>query len=132
MVVVDSNVWIDYLRRTDSDAGRRLDRLLERGEVLLTGVVLAEILQGASGEGDHERLEAALEAATYVEVSREAWVRAGRLSRELRGSGQILPLTDLVVAAVALEGDHQLFTFDPDFHRVPGLRLYDWKGNTDA
>ncbi len=127
MIVVDSNVWIDYLRRTNSDAGRRLDLFLERGEVLLTGVVLAEILQGASGERDHERLEAALEAATYVEVGRAAWVRAGRLSRELRGSGQAIPLTDLIVAAVALEGNHELFTFDPDFQRIRGLRLYDWK-----
>lgn len=127
MVVVDSNVWIDYLRRTDSDAGRRLDVLLERGEVLLTGVVLAEILQGVSGERDLERLETALGAATYVETGRAAWVRAGRLARELRGSAQAIPLTDLIVAAVALEGGHELFTFDLDFQRIPGLRLHDWK-----
>ncbi|HEY8767782.1 MAG TPA: PIN domain-containing protein [Dehalococcoidia bacterium] len=132
MVVVDSSVWIDYLRRTDSDAGRRLDDLLERHEVLMTGVVLAEVLQGASGERDHVRLESALEAAAYVEVTRAAWVRAGRLSRELRGSGQAVPLTDLIIAAIAVEGDHELFTFDPDFQRVPGLRLYDWKGGAHA
>ncbi len=127
MVIVDSNVWIDYLRRTDSDPGRRLDRLLDRREVLLTGVVLAEILQGASGEDDVTRLDAALGAATYVEVERAAWARAGRLSRELRASGQSIPLTDLIVAAVALEGGHEVFSFDPDFERIPGIKLYDWK-----
>jgi hypothetical protein len=127
VIVVDSNVWIDYLRRTDSDPGRQLDEFLGRGEVLLTGVVLAEILQGTTGERDLDRLEVSLEAATYVEVGRPAWVRAGRLSRELRSSGQTLPLTDLVVAAVALEGDYELFTFDPDFQRIPGLRLYEWR-----
>ena len=126
MIVVDSAVWIDYLRRTDSDAGRRLDRFLEQGEVILTGVVLAEILQGTSGERDHARLEAALETATYVEANREAWIRAGRLSRDLRKSGHGIPLTDLIVAAIALEGGHQVFTFDPDFKRIPDLALYDW------
>ena len=126
MIVVDSNVWIDYLCRTDSDAGRRLDLFLERGEVLLPGIVLAEILQGVTGEEDHERLTEALEAATYVEATRSAWIRAGRLSRELRIAGQSTPLTDLIIAAIALEGGHQLFTFDPDFKRIPDLNLYDW------
>jgi len=132
MIVVDSNVWIDYLRHTDSDPGRRLDRLLERREVLLTGVVLAEILQGASGENDVARLDAALGAASYTEPNRTVWVRAGRLSRELRGAGTPLPLTDVVIAAITLEGDHELFTFDPDFQRIRELKLYDWKRPSDA
>jgi predicted nucleic acid-binding protein len=127
VIVVDSNVWIDYIKRVDSDAGNRLDTILEDREVVLVGVVLAEILQGASGEQDHDRLDDALRATTYVEVDREAWVRAGRLSRDLRRSGQMIPMTDLIIAAVALEGDHELFTFDPDFKRIPGLRLYKWE-----
>ena len=128
MIVVDSNVWIDYLRRTDSDAGRRLDGFLEKGEVVLIGVVLAEILQGTSGERDLQRLETSLgTAATYIDIDQAAWIRAGRLSRELRSSGQTLPLTDLIIAAVAIEGNHELFTFDEDFQRVPELRLYDWR-----
>lgn len=126
MIVVDSNVWIDYLRRTDSDAGSRLDGFLAQREVILTGIVLAEILQGTTGDDDFEVLADALATATYVEIDRRVWLRAGRLSRQLRASGQPLPLTDVAIAAVAIDGDHRLFTFDPDFKRIPGLKLYDW------
>lgn len=131
MVVVDSTVWIDYLR-FDSEIGRRLDELLERREVVLTGIVLAEILQGASGDKDHEQLQTALDAAVYVDISKAAWIRVGRLARELRKAGQALPLTDLAIASVALEEDHELFTLDTDFQRIPNLRLYDWKDPSNA
>ena len=127
MVVVDSNVWIDYLRHADSRPGARLDELLELREVVLVGVVLAELLQGSTGERDHARLEPALEAAEYAEIERASWARAGRLSRELRASGVQIPLTDLIIAAFAIEHEHELFTFDKDFQKVPGLRLFSWE-----
>lgn len=92
----------------------------------MVGIVLAEILQGTTGEDNVTRLDNALKTATYVDIDRTTWVRAGRLARELRAIGQPLPMTDVVIAAVALEGDHLLFAFDPDFKRIPDLKLYDW------
>lgn len=44
MVVVDSSVWIHYLRTPDSPVGRELARLLEADEVAIRGVILAEVL----------------------------------------------------------------------------------------
>ena len=52
---------------------------------------------------------------------------AGGLSRvAISGiEGRLTPLTDLLIAALALEGEHQVFTLDDHFQRVPGLRLYE-------
>ncbi len=44
---------------------------------------------------------------------------------QLRGQGRLIPLTDLIIASLALEGDHQVFTLDEHFQRVPGLKLHE-------
>ena len=125
MVIVDSNVWIHWLRTPHTDIGRELVRLLDSHQVSMAGVVLAEVLQGARGEPEFDRLRTLLAALPYLETTKQTWARAGELAMQLRGQGRLIPLTDLVIAALALEGDHQVFTLDEHFQRVPELKLYE-------
>ena len=39
-------------------------------------------------------------------------------------TGITIPLSDLIIACVALSGDHEIFTIDPHFEKVDGLRLH--------
>jgi predicted nucleic acid-binding protein len=61
----------------------------------------------------------------YVEMTVKAWQRAGDIASILDGQSTPIPLADAIVAAVALEGDHEILTRDKHFERIPGLRLYD-------
>jgi predicted nucleic acid-binding protein len=124
LVIADTNVWIHYIRHESGEIGQELDDLLEDRKVALVGVVLAEILQGATGEQDHQRLAHALEMIDYIEDSRDAWANAGRLVRTMRERGEQMPLTDLLIASITIAGDHELFTLDRAFSKIPGLRLY--------
>ena len=48
---------------------------------------------------------------------------------ELDSTGQRIPVTDALIAAIALEGQHEVFTRDErHFERIPGLRLYQPEG----
>ena len=125
MVIVDSNVWIHWLRTPNTDVGREFVRLLDSHQVSMAGVVLAEVLQGARGEPEFDRLRTLLAALPYVETTKRTWVRAGELAMQLRSEGRLIPLTDLVIASLAMEGGHQVFTLDEHFQRVPGLKLYE-------
>jgi len=125
MVIVDSNVWIHWLRMPNTDVGREFVRLLDSHQVSMAGVVLAEVLQGAGREPEFNRLRVLLAALPYLETTKQTWVRAGELAMHLRGQGRLIPLTDMIIAGLALEGDHQVFTLDEHFQRVPGLRLYE-------
>ena len=125
MVIVDSNVWIHWLRMPNTDVGREFVRLLDSHQVSMAGVVLAEVLQGARREPEFDRLRTLLAALPYLETTKQTWARAGELAMQLRGQGRLIPLTDLVIAALALEGDHQVFTLDEHFQRVPELKLYE-------
>jgi predicted nucleic acid-binding protein len=92
----------------------------------LTGVVVAEVLQGLTRDsGPIERLLAECDIleptgfATYRE--------AAALFRTARARGISLTTVDTLIAAVALEHDASVFTLDRDFShiaRVTSLALY--------
>lgn len=132
MVVVDTAVWIDYLRNKRSSQGDKVAELIHDGRAALVGVVLAELLRGLRSQGERDRLERELTGATFLEMTKAAWRRAGVVGSLLESAGQAIPMTDVFIAALAVEGDHEVFTFDKHFERIPGLRLYDPRGGDSA
>ncbi len=50
MILVDTTVWVDWLRDRDTPATLFLDELLEEGDACLAPVILQELLQGARCE----------------------------------------------------------------------------------
>ena len=124
MIVVDSSVWIEYLRTPDSQHGRALDSLLDRKEALVTGVVIAEVVQGVRSAQQRTAVADYLLRLPYSDLSKEGWSHAGELAYQMRRQGQTPGLADLAIATVAIEGGHELYTLDADFQRVPGLTLH--------
>lgn len=101
-----------------------MDRLLGRNEVVMAGPVLAEVLQGARTTKELQALSNRLTALPYVEMTKGTWGRVGRMAFELRQRGHTVALVDLLIAALAIEHDHQVYTLDDHFQRIPGLKLY--------
>ncbi|MBI4236344.1 MAG: PIN domain-containing protein [Chloroflexi bacterium] len=124
-MIADTSVWVQYLRAPNSPEGREVEALLARRELRTTGVVLAEIIQGARSEDERKDLAESLDALPYLALDKAGWMKVGDMSRTLRRQGRPVPLTDLAVAVVALEHDLALFTLDQHFRRVPGLRLHE-------
>ncbi len=66
MIIADISVWIPFFNRPDSLEKRVLDHLIDTNEIVLVGVVLAEILQGCRTEKDRLTLKDALCALHYL------------------------------------------------------------------
>ena len=132
MIVVDTTVWIDYLRTRRSSLGDELIKLIDDGRVALVGVVLAELLRGLRDQNDRERLESQFRGVTFLEMTRAAWRRAGIVSADLDRRGEPIPPSDVFIAALTIEGDHELLTRDKHFDRIPDLRLHKPEGAPDA
>ncbi len=101
--------------------------LLDRGEVVTCGPVVAELLAGSDGEVA-ERMWATLSSLQWAGLASSAWQEVGALARRLRQQGQSLPLTDLTIAVAASRAGHVLWSLDSDFERIApaldGLELY--------
>lgn len=124
MVVADTSVWIEYFKGGHEPARAALRDLIRAEQAALVGMVLAELLQGSRSSKETDALLSKLAGLPFLETSFSTWRRTGELSASLRRKGITLPLSDLVIAALALEHGCQVYTLDPHFEQIPGLPLH--------
>jgi predicted nucleic acid-binding protein len=124
MVIADTSVWIPFFNRPDSSEKYALDMLIDADEVVLVGVVLAELLQGCRTLAERTTLSEALLALRYFEVSQATWSNTGDLSAQLLRKGVTVPLSDVLIAALAIEHDCRVYSLDAHFRKIPGVVLY--------
>ncbi|MCP4663560.1 MAG: PIN domain nuclease [bacterium] len=132
MFLVDTSVWIDYLRKVRNDPVIRFEEILEHGYPFgITGVIYQEILQGADSKKSFARLEEYLSTQEIYEPadSLSTYTEAARIYFQCRRAGITIRSTiDCLIARIAIENDLVLLHNDRDFDRigsvVPGLRLF--------
>ena len=124
MVVADTTIWIEFFNRPESKEKRAIDLLIDDADLALVGPVLSELLQGCRTAGEVNAIIDHLSALPFLEMSFSAWQRAGELSSSLRRKGTTIPLMDLIIGALAIEHDTEVFTTDPHFAKIPGVKLY--------
>ena len=124
MVIVDTSVWAQAYRDSESDAARELASLLVRDKVVMVGPVMSELLAGAKNEEQFEFLSSRLTVLRYCEFDKDTWVRHATLSAHLRKAGNKIGMADTAIACIALQHDLPLYTLDGDFDRVPDLRFH--------
>ncbi|VTU25819.1 type II toxin-antitoxin system VapC family toxin [Variovorax sp. RA8] len=117
MILVDSSVWIDYFRGTDSVSADRLDQLLQTEPVAIGDLILAEVLQGFSSERDFTEARKLLTALEVVTLRGEAFaIDAAGNQRRLRALGFTVRKTiDTLIATWCIENDGTLLHDDRDF-----------------
>jgi tRNA(fMet)-specific endonuclease VapC len=123
-VLVDTSVWIQYFNKLNSKPGKSVEGLLQEGRVVVTGIVLTELLQGAKIEKEFNAILESMAALPFLETTQNTWIKAGRISYTLRRKGITIPTTDLIIASLALEHDCLIFTLDPHFEKISDIELY--------
>lgn len=116
MSLVDSSVWVDYLRGTPGQATSYLRNLLRTELPAITEPIESELLAGA---GLHElwRLERLIDGLPVLTVAPEFDYRdAAAIYRACKRSGRtVRKLNDCLIAAIALRYDAMLVHKDADF-----------------
>lgn len=123
-LLVDTSVWIDYFRN-NLHAAEFLEKQLLEDNVYIVGIIVSELLQGIKNETDREVIRNSLDAINYINMNYADWIRAGDISYSLRKNGVTLPLTDISIAAAAIENKLAVVTSDKHFKHIPGLKVMD-------
>jgi predicted nucleic acid-binding protein len=120
--LVDSSFYIDRLRAGD-DPLEELAAASDDWEILTCGVVKTEVLRGLKFKNANRRMTDAMNCMIFLQTTASVWDRVIRLAWELDRVGKFMQVTDLIIAASALEADAAVLTLDSDFRRVPGLQV---------
>lgn len=132
MVLVDTSVWIDYLRGTPTAANEAVDTVLSAGQPFaITGVIYQEVLQGADSPETFARL------AEYFGTQRfchpadpiRTYAGAADLYGRCRRAGITIRSTiHCLIAQLAIEHELLLLHNDRDYLHIkqvaPELRFY--------
>jgi len=118
MYLLDSSVWIEYLRPNGAAGIReRVRGIIEREEAVCCGIVLVEVLRGAKREKDYSALDEALRALPQLPLDDRVIEQAARWGFVLGSKGVTVSTTDLLIASAA-HGRAVLVHRDGDFRRI--------------
>ena len=67
----------------------------------------------------------ALRALDHLEMTESLWRDAGRLSTSLCQMGVTLPLSDILIATLAMAHGLSVLTVDRHFTQITGLRVFE-------
>lgn len=121
MILVDTSVWIDFLRGRNTTYRRTLHDLIEQEEdICITGIILTEILQGVNDErAGNEIKQYLLDFPIYHPRSITTNIEAAQLYKQCAKKGKTVRKTvDCIIAAISIENGLVLFHNDRDFDSI--------------
>jgi hypothetical protein len=132
MYLVDTSVWIDYLREKSNQATQYFAGILEKNISFgITGVIYQEILQGAKSINDFKKLTTYLSTQYFFHPADPIYTyeSSAKLYFDCRRKG-LTPRSsiDCLIAQIAIEHNLILLHNDKDYDLIqqvaPKLALY--------
>ncbi len=127
MVCLDTDVIINFFRK-EKTALNTLADLEESGiRITTTTINTFELWRGILKSRTEEEKRQALEflnTLTLLEFSYAASQKAAEIIQDLKKSGEMIELTDIMIAAICISKNESLLTRNANhFERIPGLKL---------
>ena len=117
MILVDSSVWIDYFRATDTPQAALLDSMFGRTPLAVGDLIAAEVLQGVRDEREFKWVKRTFDSFAHVDLcDYELAIKASENYRSLRAKGITIRKTiDTLIATRCIEDGLTLLHADRDF-----------------
>lgn len=117
MILVDSSVWVDYLRGAATPQTDKLDSLLGVVPLAIGDLILAEVLQGCSTDREFNQVKRTLGTLELITLGGlDVAVQAAKNFRKLRALGFTVRKTiDTVIATRCIMDGLELLHCDRDF-----------------
>ncbi len=117
MVLVDTSVWIDYFRGTETPQVFLLDGMLARDRIIIGDLIITELMQGFRYKKELAAISEIVNLLEYRDlVGREIAEKSAENYRYLRKKGATVRKTfDVIIGTFCIENDIYLLHDDRDF-----------------
>lgn len=130
MILVDTSVWIDFMRGTGNTPSSALHALIaDEADICLADVNMTEILRGVADDIAYRGIRRdLLRFSIIAPKGLETHLVAADIYRGCRRKGvTIRNSSDCLIAAIAMENDAVILHNDSDYDRIasvyPSLRI---------
>jgi predicted nucleic acid-binding protein len=128
-ILVDTSAWIEFFRKKEPWYSA-ISGLMDERRVCCSGIILAELIQGAKSEKELEVLRDFRHVFEFLDEPVNLWQTAGELSNTLQRKGKSAGLSDCYLAASAAAHRVKILTLDKRFAVIKGevsISLYEIK-----
>ncbi len=117
MILVDSSVWIDFLRGRATPQSLKLKQLIGEVEIAVGDLILTEVLQGCHRVPEFRETLRVFDQFNIIELGGyDVALQAARNHLYLRSLGYTIRKTiDTIIATRCIISSHQLLHSDRDF-----------------
>lgn len=117
MVLVDTSVWIDYFRGTETPQVFLLDGILGRDRIIIGDLIITELMQGFRYKKELAAISEIVNLLEYKDlVGREIAEKSAENYMYLRKKGATVRKTiDVIIGTFCIENEIFLLHDDRDF-----------------
>lgn len=120
MNILDSSLVIDFLKT--GKVSQSVIKQLGDEKIAISSFTVHEVLVGTN-EKEIFILTNLLEGIDVYTYGYETAIISSKIEKSLRKQGTIIGITDVYIAAIAMQHDATLVTLDKDFEKVEGLKV---------
>ena len=117
LVLIDTSIWIDYFRGKE-EVCKKVNELIDSGEICSLGLVMAELIQGAKTEKEIRVIKDMAAVFPRLMETANSWENTGMLSFRLKKAGRHVGLADCYIATIAKENNAIVYTLDEHFKEM--------------
>jgi predicted nucleic acid-binding protein len=116
MIILDTSVWIEYLKNNPAFFPG-ISKLLENGEILAVECVFGELLQGVKNKSEREII---INFWTYLSKKnyKDIIIQAGEYSAKNKLLDHGIGLIDSVILMHGIKSNSKIWTLDKKFLRI--------------
>lgn len=118
---LDTTVWIHFFRGAGQNIQERVTALLMADNLVTSRIVILELLRGARSRKEFASLQARFSAMRCLEMTDSIWDVAGNTAYLLRKEGVNVPLTDTLIAVLALYNGTILLHDDRHYEMIASV-----------
>ena len=127
MACLETTFLIDLLRG-DVSVSNLMEELQKHEEVLsIAAPSVMELWAGAclsnASKTEKEKINELLSSLEVFHLDEKSAKEAGEIEAELMNKGNIIEITDIMIAAIAKTQSEKVVTRDGHYSRIPGLKM---------
>ncbi len=123
-MVIDSNIFIDYLRAKEKSTTKFFQLLNESNSLFIFAVSVFELYSGGTSEEKQKRIQNLIEDIPVLTFNNEIAVKAAQIFRQLKAKNQLIEFRDIFIGATCIIHNLPIITLNKKhFERIEGLEI---------
>ncbi|MEQ6118309.1 PIN domain-containing protein [Reichenbachiella sp. MALMAid0571] len=111
MILVDTSVWISFLKKSDPHIVDIIKIYIKKQEIYTVSAVFGELLQGVKNQRERDIINILWESLPKVD-EQYLFIRAGNISNKYKLFAKGVGLIDCYLLAACADNDLALWTLD--------------------